>query len=140
VRPPIPENDPHKWALKCRRDEAGDVICPPTYARTDSIGGIGLFRTRAWAGREPMKPFATYGGFTDWQLREGRLRHGRPPLTIGWCVPPLRLFLLDRMPIEPWASLSKRYIAEGQQRPWTNYTQIEMEGLASWWLGDKMYL
>lgn len=133
VRPPAPEGDhmKHKHLFKDVNPACARGGC---HAPTDSIGGIGLFRTRAWENRPPMKPFATYGGFTDWQLSEGRLRHGRSPLCIGWVVPPLRLFLLDRLTIEPWASLSKRYIAEGQQRPWTNYNQVEQAALASWWL------
>jgi hypothetical protein len=70
------------------------------YARCDAVGGVGLFRRRAFADRVRMVPHSTYGGFTDWQLSS-------PDLVKGWIVPPLMLFLLDRLPIEPWATLSR---------------------------------
>jgi hypothetical protein len=105
------------------------------YAHCDSIGGIGMFRTRAWRGRAPMRPHSTYGGFQDWQIQESqRCGTGVYGLTIGWLVPPINLFLLDRIPLEPWAGLSKRYIAEKSQRPWTLYSPGEAESLAGWWI------
>lgn len=98
------------------------------YAPCGSIGGIGLMRRSAFAGREPMKPHGPngVGGFTDWQLRNA-------DVSKGWIVPPLSLFLLDRLPVEPWASLSKQYIAEGAQRAWTNYP-ASASHLWEWWL------
>jgi hypothetical protein len=98
------------------------------YARCEAVGGVGLFRRRAFTDRPRMVPHSTYGGFTDWQLAS-------PDLVIGWIVPPLALFLLDRLPIEPWASLSRSYIAAGVQRPWTNYGP-EAAGLWEWWLNN----
>ena len=109
----------------------------PTYARCEAIGGIGLFRSRAWQGRREMVPHSTYGGFTDWQLkyRAALVRCGiGNPLVIGWIVPPLKLFLLDRLPMGPWASLSAGYIAAKEQRTWTNYSTAEAHKLAGWWL------
>lgn len=96
------------------------------YVPCDAIGGIGLMRRRAFCGREPMRPHSTYGGFTDWQLRQ-------PEVKKGWLVPPLKLFLLDRLTVDPWASLSKRYIAEGLQRPWTPYPDSAKDDLWGWW-------
>jgi hypothetical protein len=101
-----------------------------SYVPCGSIGGIGMFRTRAWANRPAMIPHSTYGGFGDWAKRTN--------CVCGWIVPPIKLFLLDRLQIEPWASLSKRYIAEGQQRAWTNYSAAEAESLAGWWLRDNI--
>lgn len=101
------------------------------YASCDSIGGVGLMRTSAFQDRRQMQPFATYGGFTDWQT-------GHPELVKGWIVPPINLFLLDRIATrEPWASLNKRYLAEKLQRPWTNYSDETVEKLAGWWLDGK---
>lgn len=97
----------------------------PGYASCGMIGGIGLMRRSAFTPADPMKPHSIYGGFSDWQLRH-------PEVEKGWIAPPLDLFLLDRLPIEPWASLSKRYIAEGQQRPWTNYDPADA-ALWNWW-------
>jgi hypothetical protein len=96
------------------------------YARCEAVGGVGLFRRRAFEGRPAMVPHSIYGGFTDWQLRH-------PDVTKGWIVPPISLFLLDRLPVEPWASLSREYIARGYQRPWTNYGP-EASKLWEWWL------
>lgn len=84
------------------------------YAPCSSIGGVGLMRRSAFDGREEMRPHAIYGGFTDWQIRQNQF-------VKGWIVPPINLFLLDRLAFEPWASLSQRYITQGDQRPWTNY-------------------
>lgn len=98
------------------------------YAPCDSIGGIGLMRRSAFQNRRPMEPHAQngVGGFTDWQLHFA-------DVCKGWIVPPLQLFLLDRLPFEPWVSLSKKYIAEGIQRPWTNYPESASH-LWEWWL------
>jgi hypothetical protein len=101
------------------------------YARCDMIGGIGLMRRSAFASVDRMRPFGFngVGGFSDWQARH-------PEVVKGWIVPPLDLFLLDRLPIEPWASLSREYIAKGWQRPWTNYDPADAE-LWNWWEGAK---
>jgi hypothetical protein len=72
-----------------------------------------------------MVPHGTYGGFTDWQLLHKEVRK-------GWILPPLKVFLLDRLPMEPWASLSRKYIAAGDQRPWANYKPADAH-LWSWW-------
>jgi hypothetical protein len=97
------------------------------YARCEMIGGIGFMRRSAFAGREPMRPHGPLGvgGFSDWQIKH-------PEAVKGWIVPPLNVFLLDRLPFEPWRSLSKRYIAEGVQRPWTNYSPAD-SALWDWW-------
>lgn len=109
---------------------AGTVFtgCNPACAPCDSIGGIGLMRRSAFAGKPPMKPHGQngVGGFTDWQLENAHVCK-------GWIVPPLSLFLLDRLPFEPWLSLSKKYIAQGIQRPWTNYP-ASASHLWEWWL------
>lgn len=111
TRVPIPESQEH-WN---------------DYAPCDMIGGIGLMRRRAFAGQAPMIPHGPLGvgGFSDWQLRH-------PGVRKGWIVPPLSVFVLDRLPIEPWAGLSRKYIAAGEQRPWTNYAP-EDEALWNWW-------
>jgi hypothetical protein len=108
------------------------------YAPCRSIGGIGLFRTRAWIPKEAatvdvhriMRQHSIYGGFTDWQESSG--------VTKGWVVPPLQVFLLDRLPWEPWASLGRRYIAEGIQRPWTMYSEATAEALAGHWRDEMV--
>lgn len=116
-----------------RGDEPDRVYCPWTqigYERTESIGGVGLFRRRAFDRFPDLRAEGTYGGFTSWQLRH-------PELVIGWIVPPLKLFLLDRLPMDPWKALSRRYIAEKQQRPWTDYSLEAAQELAGWWLDGR---
>ena len=115
---------------------APELMSPPGlhnyfgYAKCDAVGGIGLFRSRAWRvtlGR--MSQHSTYGGFTDWQLAPAQR-----DLVKGWVVPPLELFLLDRLPFEPWVSLGKRYQDEGLQRAWTMYDEATARKLSAWWL------
>lgn len=121
---------PEEWLLPLMdetRTRIGSVS--PGYAPCDSIGGIGLMRRRAFERFPDLKARGTYGGFTDWQLRH-------PEIVKGWLVPPLKLFLLDRLPMNPWRSLSDRYIAEGIQRPWTNYDPADHE-LWDWWLQSQ---
>lgn len=102
------------------------MSCTMGYAPCDSIGGVGFMRCRAFEqGR--MRQHSTYGGFTDWQI-------GNRGVTKGWIVPPLKLFLLDRLPIEPWASVSRGYVAVGWQRPWSNYPESAAPLLWDWWL------
>lgn len=115
----------------------------PLYSPCDAIGGVGFMRTRAFLHerRRSMAQHSTYGGFTDWQLhysrRPGCAESKEPnwlPLNVGWIVPPLKLFLLDRLPFEPWLSLSREYIAKGWQRKWTGYPASAGPELWDWWL------
>jgi hypothetical protein len=97
-------------------------------SREQTIGGIGVFRRRAFEGR-PLAPDGRYGGFEAWQLRH-------PEVTRGWIKPSLSLFLLDRLPMEPWASLSAEYIAQGWQRPWRTYSE-SVSHLWQWWESQR---
>lgn len=103
----------------------------PGYAKTDCVGGVGVFRTRAWQNRPPMRPHSIYGGFTDWQQEN-------KDLVIGWIVPTLKLFLLDRIhTVEPWKALNREYYRRKLQRPWTPYDVKTVEYLAGWWLNES---
>jgi hypothetical protein len=95
------------------------------YAPTEAIGGIGAMRRAAFDGPDKPHPHAIYGGFTDWQLRH-------PEIEKGWIFPSLDIFLLDRLPMDPWLTLSQHYIATGQQRSWKKYG-AEDEHLWAWW-------
>jgi hypothetical protein len=99
---------------------------PARYVPCDAIGGIGLMRRSAFDGRDQMIPHSIYGGFTDWQLRN-------PEVKRGWIAPALKLFLLDRLPIEPFKSLSEQYIAKGWQRKWRDYDMRDSH-LWEWWV------
>lgn len=85
-----------------------------TYASSRSIGGLFVARKEAFLGQHPVA-YHRYFGFAKWLL------DSVPHLARGWLKPALPFFLLDRLPFEPWAGLSKMYIERGWQRPWELY-------------------
>lgn len=107
----------HPW-LDLLGIEAMRAVEPAPVSRqiieAEYIGGIGLMRGRAFQYSLP-RPDGRMG-FTAWQSQH-------PTARKGWLNPALPVFLLDRMPLEPWASLSREYVANGWQRPWEAYTQ-----------------
>ena len=77
------------------------------------IGGIGVFRNAAFRDlpmprRENQQPGRKWFG---WQHYQHRFK-----LRAAWIEPSLEVFLLDRMNVEPWRSLSKEYVRAGWQR------------------------
>jgi SAM-dependent methyltransferase len=80
-----------------------------SYTPAEFISGLGLYRRSAFAGDRP-EPFETYYGLEEWQ-------QARPEVVRGWINPAIPLFLLDRLPLEPWATFSSRYVERGWQRP-----------------------
>ena len=95
------------------------------YVPARHIGGIGLMRSRCF--RTMPKEHGPGGrfGFTAWQTwNKGVVK--------GWISPSLPVFLLDRMAMNPWLSLSQSYIKNGWQRDWKKYTEDQKE-LWSWW-------
>jgi len=97
---------------------------PRSAVRTPHIGGIGLMRSRAF--RDTLPEADGRWGFTAWQEKNESV--GR-----GWLNPALPVFLLDHLPMEPWASLSKEYVRQGWQREWPEYGP-QHEHLWQWWL------
>lgn len=86
------------------------------------IGGIGLMRRSCFK----TAPKANgRSGFTSWQ-------HGNPWVTKGWLNPSLPVFLMDRIHFEPWASLSRKYVANGWQRVRAFYDDSQ-RSLWEWW-------
>jgi predicted glycoside hydrolase/deacetylase ChbG (UPF0249 family) len=86
------------------------------------IGGIGLMRTAAFT----ELPHANGRmGFTDWQIHH--------PVKCAWLNPALPVILLDRLPFEPWCSLSAEYERRGWQRPWDKYREEKHHGIWDWW-------
>jgi hypothetical protein len=108
-------------AFDCQR--AGEYARSYTDARF--IGGIGLMRVSVFHVHGLPEPAGRYHGFTEWQERRPRIRK-------GWLNPSLPVFLLDRLPFEPWRSLSKEYVAKFGQRDWGPYDENSTE-LWSWW-------
>jgi glycosyltransferase involved in cell wall biosynthesis len=89
-----------------------------TYQKARHIGGIGVFRTRAFRTLPRPQGIGGRFGFTEFQLAmEGKVE-------IGWIDPAIPVFLLDRLPRSPWQELSKAYVEKGWQRDWPNYQEI----------------
>lgn len=97
-----------------------------TFEPARHIGGIGLFRTRAFSHSLP-RPNVRDGrfGFTEFQLNT-------PHLIKGWTVPALPVFLLDHLPRDPWQSLSREYVDRGWQRNCDLYAE-GCKPMWSWW-------
>lgn len=77
------------------------------------IGGVGLMQTSAFLLRPRPIVNGSRFGFTEWQSKYEPKR--------AWIAPDLPVGLLDRVPEEPWTTLSARYVAAGWQRPWGTY-------------------
>jgi hypothetical protein len=105
----------------------GSSECERGYTAAKHIGGIGLMRRSAFDKEKPRARGRM--GFTEFQ-------HEHPEIQKGWINPALPVFLLDRLPLEPWASLSREYVKKGWQRPWPGYS-AEHEHLWAWW-ADKV--
>ena len=85
-----------------------------SYAPADFVSGLGLYRRSAFAKSRPI-PVNRWFGLEAWQAAQGA------DLLKGWIVPSLPVFLLDRVPFDPWSSLTEAYTRRGWQRPWPKY-------------------
>ncbi len=77
------------------------------------MGGVGLLKTEALRRRVRMVETQGRFGFTEWQHEYNPVR--------GWINPDLPVVSLDRVPFEPWLSLSAQYVDQGWQREWGTY-------------------
>jgi hypothetical protein len=84
-----------------------------SYTKADFISGLGLYRRQAFARTQPT-PIEKYFGLEEWQMAQ-------PKLVRGWINPGISVFLLDRLPFEPWLTYSKNYMARGWQRDCYRY-------------------
>ena len=84
------------------------------------IGGIGLIHRRVFGKCRPVAR-GRYG-WTEFQ-------HDHP-LQVGWLKPDLPAFEIDRVPVEPWASLAQKYVHKGWSREWPKYQDASYYG---WW-------
>lgn len=100
---------------------------PRTVYDADFIGGIGLMRRRAFETDLPSPdgPSSRFG-FTAWQEKHAGVKK-------AWINPPLPVCLLNMVPFEPWASLSREYVRNGYQRPWPDVYTEKDKGLWEWW-------
>lgn len=101
---------------------------PPSFERFADgcrhIGGIGFMRYRAFDVCRPA-PNGRYG-FTEFQTRHRESRK-------AWLSPDLPCFSLDLIDLEPWATLSAEYVANGWQREWPQYIAGGRD-YYSWWV------
>jgi hypothetical protein len=96
-----------------------------------NIGGIGLFRRRAFESRPLPTPNGASGrfGLSEWQWNN-------PQAIKAFIDPPLPVFLLDHLPFEPWRTLNAQYDASGvQRRVWREYPE-HCRDLWQWWEGS----
>ena len=85
-----------------------------SYVPADFISGLGLYRRAAFSRSLPQ-PYDKWFGLEEWQMARG------PELVRGWISPALPVFLLDRVPFDPWRSYSDAYVARKWQRSWPKY-------------------
>lgn len=88
-----------------------------------NIGGIGLMSCAMFDRLPAMRPDGRHG-FSE-------LQHTHKPVR-GWISPDLPVALLDRVPVEPWLTLSRGYIEQGWQRPQGVWAPRWMEWAYSW--------
>jgi GT2 family glycosyltransferase len=94
--------------------------------RSSHIGGIGLMNVGAFRNRVPFIANGRFG-FTEWQHQQ--------EVGAYWVTPDMPIFLLDRIPVEPWASLSARYAEEGvSRRDWEKLDPRDAN-CWEWWTG-----
>ncbi len=82
-------------------------------------------RFSAFQKHQDLGPNGAFFGFTEWQERHKDIKK-------GWLSPSLPVFLLDRMPMEPWRSFSKEYIERFGQRNWGPY-DMGASAMWAWW-------
>jgi hypothetical protein len=99
-----------------------------TWEPSSHIGGVGLMRSSAFLTRRRMIPVEHFG-FTEWQ-------HNHPELRRGWIKPDLQQVELGRMPIEPWRSLTQKYLQRRWQRPWAPYHERWSSWYWEWWADE----
>src|SRR5712691_945187 len=77
-----------------------------SYTPAAFISGLGLYRREAFAASQP-RAYGKWFGLEEWQMAQGA------GLGRGWITPALPVFLLDRMPLEPWTTYTAMYIRRG---------------------------
>lgn len=87
------------------------------------IGGVGLMRVSGFKSRPEIPSRGRYG-FTDFQTRYDVPR--------AWIIPDIDCPQLDRLPFEPWVSLTEDYIEKGWNRVWTKYDEVAMAPYWAW--------
>lgn len=107
-----------------KRFDGIHTITPAT-----NIGGVGLMSVHAFRSRPRIPERGRYG-FTEWQTRYEPVR--------GWITPDLNVPQLDRIPAEPWVSLTEEYVENGWSRSWPKYSEKWMEPYWTWLLPQEV--
>jgi len=110
--------------LECMRTPVMGTESPRGYLPAKYISGLGLYRRKVFENALPED-----NGYFG--LEEFMTQHCR----CGWILPSLPTFLLDRLPFDPWKSLSEEYVKKGWQRPWSLELRYkpEQEPMWNWW-------
>jgi hypothetical protein len=89
------------------------------------VSGLFLGRRKVFASGLPVD--GGYFGLEEFQQQR--------QIAAGWILPSLPVFLLDRMPMEPWAGLSESYVRKGWQRKWSLGLRYkpEQHEMWDWW-------
>ena len=101
------------------------------YLPAKFISGLGVYRRAAFSHRSGVLNLPEDGGYfglEEWQQAQRHLKY-------GWILPSLPVFLLDRLPMEPWRSLSEEYVRNSWQRTWSLDLRYkpEQSEMWSWW-------
>jgi hypothetical protein len=116
--------------LECMREPAAfgeiDNGSGRGYLPAKFVSGLGLWRRSVFAKELPADN--GYFGLEEFQQQ-------RPHITTGWIMPSLPVFLLDRLPMEPWRSLSEEYVRKDWQRKWSLDLRYkpEQHTMWDWW-------
>ena len=92
------------------------------------MGGVGLIKTDCLRRRVRLVETQGRYGFTEFQHEYNPVR--------GWINPDLPVVSLDRVPFDPWLTLSREYVELGWQRPWGTYH--EQADYWSWWPSEAL--
>lgn len=98
-----------------------------TFEPSSHIGGVGLMKTEAFTKRKPPIEDGRFG-FTEWQHDEEH----HNALVRGWTNPSIVCPQLDRLPVEPWVTLSEKYVDEGWSRGWSKYHMSTYDEFFKW--------
>jgi hypothetical protein len=109
---------PRVYAFEGRNRNPDFKYLPAVY-----ISGLGIYKRSAFAAGLPED--GGYFGLEEFQQARSHLKY-------GWILPSLPVFLLDRMPTEPWRSLSEEYVKKGWQRKWSLDLRYKPEQSAMW--------
>jgi GT2 family glycosyltransferase len=109
---------------------------PHSYQPAPAGDGLAIIRRSIFLHGDYPVARGVYHGLDDWCRKH--------KLTIGWIKPSLPVFLLDRIPFDPWYSLSESYKAKGWQRDVGNMHIYRMDESYLWnwcdWQAPKVTL